>query len=79
MSAEEPTAAELLAEVNKAILALVTKRVGRYRLGEIEYTYQTIGELRQLRTELQRELATTTNTTSGRRCRLLTDISGRAQ
>ncbi len=73
MSSDDPTAAELLTEVNKAILALLQRRVSSYKLHGTEYTYADLDQLRALRTELSRETAGV-----NRRRVLLGDISRRA-
>jgi hypothetical protein len=83
VSAENPTAAELLAEVNKAILDLLTKRVHSYSLAGVQYTYSDLDQLRKLRSELASEVANGTPGvelgTTGRRRLILADISGRPQ
>lgn len=76
MSESDPTIAELLTAVNAAILSLVSRRVQKYRVGEIEYTYNDLDQLRQMRAELQKENALANQTTTRPRI-LLADISGR--
>lgn len=51
------TSAELLTEVDTAISALLSKQVQSYKVGEKEYTFVDLGELRRWRRELQREVA----------------------
>ena len=55
------TTAELLAEVNTAISALVTRRVKEYEVDGVRFTYSTLTELRMLRTDLLKQARTSSN------------------
>jgi len=76
MTAENPTPAELLQQVNAAIYSLLTRKIHSYTLHGVAYTYETLGELRQLRKDLLTEVQDTTGST--RRRVLLADVSRRA-
>ncbi|HUW18258.1 MAG TPA: hypothetical protein VMW16_03065 [Sedimentisphaerales bacterium] len=56
MSAENPTAAELLTAVNAAILDLVTGNVKSISINDRSFTYQNLNELRDMRKQLQMEV-----------------------
>ncbi len=62
MSAEAPTASELLTAVNAAILALITKKIESYTIVDVTYHYNDLDKLRAMRKELQKECRTTSNT-----------------
>lgn len=47
--------ATMLAEVNAAISALVTRRVKEYELDGVHFTYQDLDSLRRLRCDLLKQ------------------------
>lgn len=65
MSVEDPTAAELLTEVNKAIRALLMRRVSSYTVGGVSYRYEDLNNLRLLRRELAGEAEIAAGTRGG--------------
>lgn len=56
MSAENPTATELLIAVNVAILDLIAGNVKSISINDRSFTYQNLDELRDMRKQLQREV-----------------------
>ena len=57
MSAENPTASELLVAVNAAIYAIVSGKQS-YQVGEASFTFADLGKLREMRKELMRSART---------------------
>lgn len=57
----DPTAAELLTAVNAAIYALVISGFKSTTVNNSTYTRQDLGELRQMRTELQEQVNASSN------------------
>ena len=51
------TSAEMLEQVDAAISALVTGKTKAYSIGDRSVTRNNLGELRELRADLQREVA----------------------
>lgn len=58
MSAADPTVAEMLIAVNTAIYAIVVKKFSSYSIAGRSYTYNDLGQLREMRAELSKESRT---------------------
>jgi len=71
MSTEDPTAAELLTAVNAAILDIVAKKFSSTTVNGQTYTRQDLGQLREMRKELKKEVRSGSNSSVR-----LADISG---
>ena len=73
MSAEDPTASELLTACNAAIYSIVTNKAQSVSFQGRNYTYLDLADLRSMRDELQKEVRISNNSGSSIR---LADLSG---